>query len=359
MKRIAQNLLLLAGAMLVTVLVTELALRLFIPYRLSEVVEYHTDAYVGIRPVESRRYRLSEGGTCSVNAQGFRGAEDFTVEKPPGVVRVLTLGGSSTFCYHSDDAEVWPRVLEKRLRDHYGPHVQVINAGVPGYSSFDSRNNYVYQLRRLDPDMIVVYHSWNDIKYFRRVEREGMAIRGAWRPPSLARTIARRTQIGHRIRSFLHTYVIPARRENSMSAENVNIAEGGTAHQWERANFDDIALLAKADGVLPVFLSQASLLVDSTVTHPDARSHSYVEYAGLSFEETVAQWNKTTGIIRSSADAHNIPFIDVRSQIPSNLETFLDHVHLTPRGNALVADAVARGFIVSAAVDSVLSRPAP
>ena len=60
--------------------------------------------------------------------------------------------------------------------------MQVINAGVPGYSSFDARNNYVYQLRRLDPDMILVYHSWNDIKYFRRVESEGMAMRGASGP---------------------------------------------------------------------------------------------------------------------------------------------------------------------------------
>jgi len=359
MKRLGQNLLLLSGSVVFCVLAIELILRIFAPYYFSQSIEYYTDAYVGIRPVPGRTYRLSDGGTCTVNAAGFRGADRVEIEKRPGVVRVVTMGGSSTFCYHTPDAEVWPKELENRLRAHYGPDVEVINAGVPGYSSFEARINYAYQLRRLDPDIVLVYHTWNDLKYYRLIESKGVAYRGAWHPPSLLRRIARRTQLGYRIRSFAHTYVIPARRENSMSAPHVQITDDGPAHRWERVNYDDLALLLKADGVLPVFTSQASLLVDSTLSNPDARSHSYVEYLGLTFEGAVAQWDKTTQIIEASAAAHDIPFIDVRAAIPSNLDNFLDHVHLTPQGNALVAETIVRGFAAHAAIDSVMRRSQP
>ena len=49
------------------------------------------------------------GETAHTNALGFRGP-DFEPVKPPGTLRVFCMGGSSTFGFHNDDDETYPRL---------------------------------------------------------------------------------------------------------------------------------------------------------------------------------------------------------------------------------------------------------
>jgi hypothetical protein len=50
----------------------------------------------------------------TINSRGFRGKE-FSDEKKPGVIRVITLGESSTFGLHARDDETYPYDLEHFL----------------------------------------------------------------------------------------------------------------------------------------------------------------------------------------------------------------------------------------------------
>jgi len=85
------------------------------------------------------------------------------VEKPPGEIRVLSLGESTTFGSKVEQDRTYSAVLEdclaRRLEDW---SVDVLNAGTPGWSLVQS---WVYLERegvRLGPDVVLVYHGYND-----------------------------------------------------------------------------------------------------------------------------------------------------------------------------------------------------
>jgi lysophospholipase L1-like esterase len=75
------------------------------------------------------------------NSRGFRTPE-FDVAPAPGRVRVVALGDSSTFGWGVERSEAWPARLAASLamRWHVDPGaIEVINLGVPGYSTFQGR----------------------------------------------------------------------------------------------------------------------------------------------------------------------------------------------------------------------------
>jgi lysophospholipase L1-like esterase len=102
-----------------------------------------------------------------VNSLGFRG-EEFAVPKRAGTFRIFAVGESSTFgwkgAYTNRDA--WPALLEARLRAAYpGRDIEVINAGVPQYTSVEQRINFMLRISKLQPDALLIYHGNNDINW--------------------------------------------------------------------------------------------------------------------------------------------------------------------------------------------------
>ena len=71
-----------------------------------------------------------------VNSLGFRGPE-IAMPKTPGTFRIFAMGESSTFGWKGirSHEEAWPALLEAKLRAaHPDRRIEVINAGVPGYT---------------------------------------------------------------------------------------------------------------------------------------------------------------------------------------------------------------------------------
>jgi lysophospholipase L1-like esterase len=99
----------------------------------------------------------------TINAEGFRGA-DFTIDKQPGTIRILTMGASSTFGYHDRDDETYPFLLERDLQATAPPGVkyEVINFAIPHATT----DNVLAMLRneglRLSPDVVTFYEGAND-----------------------------------------------------------------------------------------------------------------------------------------------------------------------------------------------------
>lgn len=98
------------------------------------------------------------------NRLGYRGPE-IAQPKPPGVYRIVALGGSTTYGFGIErDENTWPGQLQRFLREDYGyEQVEVINAGVQEYTTWESLVNLEFRLLDLDPDLIIVYHATNDI----------------------------------------------------------------------------------------------------------------------------------------------------------------------------------------------------
>jgi lysophospholipase L1-like esterase len=100
-----------------------------------------------------------------INNRGFRGP-DFTIEKPPGVVRVLTLGASSTFGYHDRDDETYPYYLQQLLNADGGRRYEVINFAIPHATSANIAAMLIAEGFALQPDVVTFYEGVNDAGIF-------------------------------------------------------------------------------------------------------------------------------------------------------------------------------------------------
>ena len=107
-------------------------------------------------------------GGQPLNAAGFR-THEFG-PKAPGVFRILTLGDSCTFGIIATPEqpfayipEPYPVRLERLAAERLGPgRVEVLNAGIAGYNSFQGLMLLRTKLRGLEPDLITVRFGWND-----------------------------------------------------------------------------------------------------------------------------------------------------------------------------------------------------
>ncbi|UCD85350.1 MAG: hypothetical protein JSU92_03920 [Deltaproteobacteria bacterium] len=93
-----------------------------------------------------------------VNSLGFRGKE-FSVKKREDNIRVICMGCSVTF----GEVNSYPQKLQELLNSsEFDRKIEVINAGIPGYSSFQGLRLLKTRLLDLEPDLITVLYGWND-----------------------------------------------------------------------------------------------------------------------------------------------------------------------------------------------------
>jgi lysophospholipase L1-like esterase len=93
---------------------------------------------------------------------GCRGPE-IPLEKPQEVKRVLMIGDSSTYGESVRFEDTYAHRLEKMLNASAGSkNWQVINAGVPGYTSFQGCR-LLRRYESMQPDILVVYFGANDV----------------------------------------------------------------------------------------------------------------------------------------------------------------------------------------------------
>jgi len=105
-------------------------------------------------------------GALVIDSLGFRGPE-LSVEKPPGVIRVVCLGDSSTFGVRQDGPESisfdsYVEILRTRLAASGRRDVEVVNAGVLGYTSSNGLRQLATRIRELSPDVVVARFGFND-----------------------------------------------------------------------------------------------------------------------------------------------------------------------------------------------------
>jgi lysophospholipase L1-like esterase len=121
----------------------------------------------------------------SHNSLGFRGKET-KWEKPAGVFRIVTSGGSSVYGQsESNDAAVWSQRLEDHLNEAgLAVRFEVVNGGCSGYNVFESLILYETRLADLHPDLVIQYEAINDMRC--ALYTRGGPVRGDnahWREP--------------------------------------------------------------------------------------------------------------------------------------------------------------------------------
>lgn len=113
--------------------------------------------------------------------QGLRG-RIVPLERTPGVRRIVALGPSTVYGYSVGTAkEAWPARLEALL----GQSIEVVNGGVPAYTSREILLAWLEKFRLWRPDAVIVELGGNDAaSYFRPGwTPDGAHYRRAWSGP--------------------------------------------------------------------------------------------------------------------------------------------------------------------------------
>lgn len=96
-----------------------------------------------------------------VNSFGLRD-DEFSEAKPEGVFRILVLGDSIPYGRVVNKQKTFPNQLEKFFIEH-GKSVEVINAGVSGYSPYNELYYYLEEGRKFNPDLVILAFCVNDV----------------------------------------------------------------------------------------------------------------------------------------------------------------------------------------------------
>jgi lysophospholipase L1-like esterase len=122
------------------------------------------------QPINPRPLGREPTWTAEINSEGFRGPERRRGRAP---LRILCVGDSITFGFGVDQDETWPEQLTRILGErHPGRELEVINAGVAGWSWLQGLRFVELRGLDLDPDIVVIGHGTNDQVFPARITDE-------------------------------------------------------------------------------------------------------------------------------------------------------------------------------------------
>ncbi|MBI4974111.1 SGNH/GDSL hydrolase family protein [Candidatus Roizmanbacteria bacterium] len=97
--------------------------------------------------------------TNIINNDTFNERYDYSIDKPQGVYRIITLGDSFTFGAHVNTENNWVELLEKKLNQELPCRninkFEIINLGVPGYDIQYAIERYRQRGKKYNPDLIL------------------------------------------------------------------------------------------------------------------------------------------------------------------------------------------------------------
>lgn len=147
----------------------------------------------------------SVGIQVHTNSLGMRDDEPLPRDTP-GLLRVLALGDSVTFGFRVAQENDFCSVLEREFAAEPldGRRVEVLNAGVSGYSSMDEAAAYTGKWLALEPDLLVLSYCLNDPEYLPRQPLQRYFVPPHWwQHSSLLRFLVQRNE-GRKVRELGH-----------------------------------------------------------------------------------------------------------------------------------------------------------
>lgn len=301
-----------------------------------------------------------EDMAIAINEKGFRGPP-FPAHKPAGAKRVIFLGGSSVFGFRlKGPGADWPARVERRLRAAGFANVECINAATPGHATFDSLGRLYGELHLYEPDIIVLYQSFNDLHYFTRL-RADRPLMDIYRP-YVERRDPRIQYIGWWDRLLCHSQLYTKVRTRYF--------EGKLRRPWERKpagaqnaegtpteidgkqplpdGFDqfrlNVSLLCEAaheTGARVLLVTQARLAAKGREGLIDGPHLTSLEMDEPTLVDT---FERCDAILRDVAKQKNAVFLDAAAEMSGEEKCFLDLIHLTDIGADRLADIVAAGM---------------
>jgi len=270
--------------------------------------------------------REERGLEVHINHLGLRGPEPVQ-PKPPGTRRLLVTGDSSVYGDGVPDGATFTEVAAARL----GPPVDAVNAGIPGYATWQTLNLLRMRGLALQPDLVVVANLWSDNNFDSFVDRDLITAYAAYREGPVASLrgllahsevyrlldwelrVRRRAEAVHKVGWMLG-------RPEKVGARRVSIQD--YAH-----NLQALVDLARVHGAEVLFVELAN---DEDLAGPPSQHAAWLPYRR---------------VMEDTARRVGAPLLDVPARFrDSGLDApalFLDHMHPTVLGHQIIGEALA------------------
>jgi lysophospholipase L1-like esterase len=238
--------------------------------------------------------------------------------------------------------------VEKFLKEKGHHQVEVINAGIPGHTSSDSLGRLYAEIWQWEPDYLMIYEAWNDIKYFNSLSYNAPLIRLV--KPSNSDADPFKTyqgtmdyllsysQLYVRIRTRYFAWKHQVGSEGKLKEERKDNV-GSLGLSQFRLNMEMFVDVSRNIHAIPILITQATL-VSSMNTEEDRKRIVY-GYVGLSHEGILQAYEKCRQVILGVAREKKADVLDLLPQLQGKSELFHDHDHTTPRGSEEIAGRVA------------------
>lgn len=313
----------------------------------------------------------STNTTLPIDNYGFRG-ENITVTKPANTYRIFVLGGSTVYNSAIPYEQTFAKILEKDLQKKYrDKKIQVLNAGMDGYTTEHSLIQYLFKIKDFHPDLIIMWHGINDWYY--SCSPSALADEPYQSDYSHFLGADANMVFEHftlppifQIKLLSYDFFIKAMQDNwysdiiageqrlhpnpgiytdetkSMTYDMKNFS---SMPSYKR-NISSLINATKDDHVKLILGDQPSLYSDDLSAQAKSKlffpklqcTNSQGKYPSL--DSMINAMKVYNNAMKNEAENNNIPFVDLAAQIPKNLSYFTDDVHYTPIANAKIAQVL-------------------
>jgi len=287
-----------------------------------------------LRPNQTITSRFFEGRTYRINSLGLRGENIGPKTKP----RILTIGNSCTFGWRIADSYTYAEQLQRLLLDDY----QVINAGIPGYTSLQGRRFFESDLLALEPDIVTILFSWND----HWAAGGGIADKDQKFPPSVVLAVQNALSRLHTYRLLKKAWLSAIEPNPDSLFDRSNIIYRVELDDY-RENLTAICRTARSRGITPILLTSP---IPSLATYypPGARSGMHRYHA---------MYND---VVRQVALSEHVSLVDLALEF-DNYDNLWDDVnsdpfHFNTEGHRIAAELIAENILEDSATRTSASK---
>jgi lysophospholipase L1-like esterase len=283
----------------------------------------------------------------STNSHGLRG-DDFPEVKPPGTIRIVCLGASTTEGLVYDN-ETYPYYLQQELRQRYPDKtIEVINAGHHAYKAEDNLALLEQQILPLKPDLVIWYETANDLNFTEfspslQAEpcwREGICwLAGKpwgyeilYQDSALFRLLADRFGGNPVPPSMAHSFDDTGTKRGALRYTDT-LRRMAAAAKAANTSLAFVSFVTVADDGLHVNYEESPYLFDQVY-------RTYYPLTPGEIGKAYAYYNNQS---RQVAEENNLPYYDLATEFPQDPEYFpSDYIHFNPEGNRLFARLLAQ-----------------
>jgi hypothetical protein len=331
---------------------------------------FEPDPVLGRRHVKNAKAVVREWdkptpNRLSINAFGFRGPNPRTLEKPPGTIRVIVQGGSTTEDIFVDDGRTWPEQLQAKLNARLKTdRIEVINMGTSGYTAANCLKDFKLNGLQLKPDVVIAYHGVNDFRKtmaaLNDLEEVEAHVNYRGRQTTwLSRLLCQSSIIDTLNRTCYYrggrAYTLDYWNDPDKCAVNVAGIEEPAIQAVEQ-----LLQLSEDHGFKLVIGRQATLMKPMLSEEEVTRMWRVFrwKYQGkcIRWDSFLEGRNRVVDAQARFAERHGLVYIDTEARVPKTVEYFVDDAHTYENGADAISDSFADGLVNAGVFDELLAR---